>query len=34
MVQGAILVVAVIFVCANLLVDIAYTLIDPRIKYD
>ncbi len=34
MVQGAILVVAVIFVGANLLVDIAYTLIDPRIKYD
>ena len=34
MVQGAILVVAVIFVCANLIVDIAYTLIDPRIKYD
>jgi peptide/nickel transport system permease protein len=34
MVQGAILVVAVIFVAANLVVDIAYTLIDPRIKYD
>ncbi len=34
MVQGAILVVAVIFVGANLLVDIAYTLIDPRIKYE
>jgi peptide/nickel transport system permease protein len=34
MVQGAILVVAVIFVFANLIVDIAYTLIDPRIKYD
>ncbi len=34
MVQGAILVVAVIFVFANLLVDILYTLIDPRIKYD
>lgn len=34
MVQAAILVVAVIFVFANLLVDILYTLIDPRIKYD
>lgn len=34
MVQGAILVVAVIFVFANLLVDILYTVIDPRIKYD
>ncbi len=34
MVQGAILVVAVIFVGANLIVDIVYTLIDPRIKYD
>ncbi|MDQ3657734.1 MAG: ABC transporter permease [Chloroflexota bacterium] len=34
MVQGAILVVAVIFVGANLIVDVVYTLIDPRIKYD
>lgn len=34
MVQGTILVVAVIFVFANLLVDILYTLLDPRIKYD
>lgn len=34
MVQAAILVVAVIFVFANLFVDILYTLIDPRIKYD
>ncbi|MGI8976895.1 MAG: ABC transporter permease [Thermomicrobiales bacterium] len=33
MVQGAILVVAVIFVFANLFVDILYTLLDPRIKY-
>ncbi len=33
MVQGAILVVAVIFVFANLVVDILYTLLDPRIKY-
>jgi peptide/nickel transport system permease protein len=34
MVQGTILVVAVIFVFANLFVDIIYTLLDPRIKYD
>lgn len=33
MVQGAILVVAVIFVMANLVVDILYTFLDPRIKY-
>jgi peptide/nickel transport system permease protein len=34
MVQGTILVVAVIFVLANLIVDILYTLLDPRISYD
>jgi peptide/nickel transport system permease protein len=34
MVQGTILVVAVIFVMANLIVDIVYTLLDPRISYD
>jgi peptide/nickel transport system permease protein len=34
MVQGTILVVAVIFVFANLVVDILYTFLDPRIKYD
>ncbi len=33
MVQGTILVVTVIFVMANLIVDILYTLLDPRIKY-
>ena len=33
MVQGAILVVALIFVMANLIVDILYTFLDPRIKY-
>lgn len=32
-VQGAILVVSVIFVFTNLLVDLLYTVIDPRIKY-
>jgi peptide/nickel transport system permease protein len=34
MVQGAILVVSFIFVFANLLVDVLYTVIDPRIRYD
>ena len=33
-VQGAILVVSFIFVFANLLVDVLYTIIDPRIRYD
>jgi peptide/nickel transport system permease protein len=33
MVQGTILVVSVIFVMANLIVDILYTQLDPRIKY-
>lgn len=33
MVQGAILVVSLIFVMANLVVDILYTFLDPRIKY-
>jgi peptide/nickel transport system permease protein len=33
-VQGAILVVSAIFVFANLLVDMLYTVIDPRIRYD
>jgi peptide/nickel transport system permease protein len=33
-VQGAILVVSAIFVFSNLLVDLLYTLIDPRIRYD
>jgi peptide/nickel transport system permease protein len=33
MVQGTILVVTVIFVMANLIVDILYTLLDPRISY-
>jgi peptide/nickel transport system permease protein len=32
-VQGAVLVVAVIFVIVNLLVDVAYAFIDPRISY-
>ena len=33
-VQGAILAVSAIFVLANLLVDLLYTVIDPRIQYD
>ena len=33
-VQGAILVVSAIFVFANLLVDLLYTVIDPRIRYE
>lgn len=32
-VQGVVLVVAIIFVVVNLLVDIAYAIIDPRIAY-
>jgi peptide/nickel transport system permease protein len=34
MVQGAVLLVAGIFVIVNLLVDIVYALIDPRINYE
>jgi peptide/nickel transport system permease protein len=33
-VQATILIVAVIFVMANLIVDILYTFLDPRIRYD
>jgi peptide/nickel transport system permease protein len=33
MVQGVILLIAVIFVLANLIVDIVYTFLDPRIHY-
>ena len=32
-VQGAILVVSIIFIFTNLLVDVLYTFIDPRIRY-
>ncbi|PTX64699.1 peptide/nickel transport system permease protein [Melghirimyces profundicolus] len=34
MVQGAVLLVATLFVLVNLLVDILYALIDPRIRYE
>jgi ABC-type dipeptide/oligopeptide/nickel transport system permease component len=33
-VQGAVLVVAVSFVLANLLTDLAYAYIDPRVRYE
>lgn len=33
-VQGAILVVSMIFVLSNLIVDVLYTVIDPRIRYE
>ena len=33
-VQGVILVISAIFVFANLVVDLLYTVIDPRIRYD
>ncbi len=32
-VQGAIVYIAVLFIAANLLVDILYAFIDPRIRY-
>ncbi len=32
-VQGAILIVSLVFVATNLLVDVLYTVIDPRIRY-
>ncbi len=33
-VQGAVLVIALIFIGVNLLVDLAYSFVDPRIRYD
>lgn len=33
LVQGAILVFGLAFVCLNLLIDVSYTLLDPRVKY-
>ena len=32
-VQGVVLIYAVIFVTANLIVDMVYSLLDPRISY-
>jgi peptide/nickel transport system permease protein len=33
-VQGVILLVSVVFVLANLVVDVLYTFLDPRIRYE
>jgi peptide/nickel transport system permease protein len=33
MVQGSVLLVATLFVLVNLVVDIVYTYVDPRIKF-
>ncbi len=33
-VQGAVLVIALVFTAVNLLVDLAYSFVDPRIRYD
>ena len=33
-VQGGTLLIALIFVLANLLVDVSYAFLDPRIHYD
>jgi ABC-type dipeptide/oligopeptide/nickel transport system permease component len=33
-VQGAMLVVATVFVSINLMVDVLYALVDPRIRYE
>lgn len=33
-IQGSILFVAAIFVIVNLIVDLCYGLVDPRVKYD
>lgn len=32
-IQGAVMLIASVFIVANLLVDISYTILDPRIKY-
>ncbi|RLA87137.1 MAG: ABC transporter permease, partial [Deltaproteobacteria bacterium] len=33
-VQGGILVATILFVLANLIADISYAFVDPRIQYD
>ncbi|TMI85529.1 MAG: ABC transporter permease subunit, partial [Bacillati bacterium ANGP1] len=33
-VQGVVIIAAVIFVAANLLVDVLYAYLDPRIRYE
>jgi ABC-type dipeptide/oligopeptide/nickel transport system permease component len=32
--QGIILVTALIYIVANLIVDLLYSVLDPRVKYD
>jgi ABC-type dipeptide/oligopeptide/nickel transport system permease component len=34
LVQGGVMLIAAIYIVVNLLVDVSYTLIDPRIRYD
>jgi len=34
MIQGNVLLMCLIFVLVNLIVDISYTWLDPRIRYD
>ena len=34
MIQGSILFISLIFVTLNLIVDISYTYLDPRIRYE
>lgn len=33
-VQGALLITATLYICINILVDITYALVDPRVRYD
>jgi ABC-type dipeptide/oligopeptide/nickel transport system permease component len=32
--QGTLLIFAIVFIAVNLIVDILYTYVDPRIRYD
>jgi peptide/nickel transport system permease protein len=34
MIRGTVIVIALIFLVANLLVDLSYGLFDPRIRYE
>ena len=34
LIQGAVLVTAVVYVLVSLLIDLSYAVIDPRIRYD
>jgi ABC-type dipeptide/oligopeptide/nickel transport system permease component len=33
-VQGAVLIISFLFVLVNLMVDLLYAVVDPRIRYD